>query len=97
MAIEWNVKELHVYGDSQLVIYQINDEYKTKDDKLMPYKQLVEEFKRHFKEITFTQIPKNENKVADAMATIASLLQNKENQQHYEFLVEYILTPTIQS
>lgn len=97
MSIEWNVKELHVYGDSQLVINQINDEYQTKDDKLMPYKQLVEEFKGHFTEITFTQIPRNENKAVDAMATIASLLQNKENQQCYEFLVEDILTPTIQS
>lgn len=38
MAIEWNVKELHVYGDSQLVINQINDEYQTKDDNLMLYK-----------------------------------------------------------
>lgn len=31
------------------------------------------------------------------MATIASLLQNQENQQHYKFLVENILHPTIES
>ncbi|WP_369012029.1 hypothetical protein, partial [Escherichia coli] len=74
------------------MINQINDDYQTKYDKLMPYKQLVEEFKEHFEEVSFTQIPRNENKAIDAMATIASLLQNQENQQHYEFLVEDILT-----
>lgn len=57
----------------------------------------MEEFKGHFKEITFTQIPKNENKAVDAIPTIASLLKNKENQQCYKFIMEDILTPTIQS
>lgn len=90
MEIEWNVKELHVYGDSQLIINQINDDYQTKDDKIMSYKQLVEEFKEHFREISFTQIPRNENKATDAMATIAHLLQNQENQHCYEFIVEDI-------
>jgi len=27
MAAEWQIKELHVYGDSQLVINQVNDDY----------------------------------------------------------------------
>ena len=40
----------------------------------MPYKNMVEDFKEHFEDISLTQIPRNENKVIDAMATIASLL-----------------------
>lgn len=38
---------MHVYGDSQLV----NDEYKKKDDKLLPYCHMVEDFKQHFSSI----------------------------------------------
>jgi len=38
LAIGWNIKELQVYGDSQLVINQVNDDYQTKDEKLIPYK-----------------------------------------------------------
>lgn len=46
MAIEWRIKELQVYGDSQLVIIQVNDEYQTKYDKLMQYKIMVDSFKQ---------------------------------------------------
>lgn len=74
MAIEWDITKLHIYGDSQLVINQINDEYQTKDDKLMPYKKLVDDFKKYFEEITFVQIPRNKNKAKNSMATIESLL-----------------------
>ncbi|GLJ48088.1 hypothetical protein SUGI_1015310 [Cryptomeria japonica] len=38
MAVEWKIIELMVYGDSQLVVNQINNDYQTKDDKLLPYK-----------------------------------------------------------
>ena len=38
IAIQWNIQHLQVFGDSQLVIHQVNDDYETKDDKLMPYK-----------------------------------------------------------
>lgn len=34
VAIEWKITELQVYGDSQLVINQVNDDYHMKDDKL---------------------------------------------------------------
>lgn len=33
LAIEWKVVELHIYGDSQLIINQINDIYQTRDEK----------------------------------------------------------------
>ncbi len=35
-AIRWNIKNLLVYGDSQLVIKQVTDEYHTKDEKFFP-------------------------------------------------------------
>ena len=44
MAIKWKIRALHVYGDSQLVINQVNDDYDTKDGKLMPYKRMVDNF-----------------------------------------------------
>lgn len=36
MAVEWRITKLRVYGDSQLVINLINEDYQTKDNKLMP-------------------------------------------------------------
>lgn len=53
MAIEWNITQLQVFGNSQLVINQINDDYQTKDEKVMPYKKMVDDVKKYFIEITF--------------------------------------------
>ncbi|MFG1554830.1 ribonuclease HI family protein, partial [Staphylococcus aureus] len=36
-AIDANVKNLEVYGDSALVIHQVKGEWETRDAKLIPY------------------------------------------------------------
>jgi hypothetical protein len=51
ITIKWNIMELQVYGDSQLIINQALDEYQTKDDKLLPYKDLVDQLREHFTQI----------------------------------------------
>lgn len=90
LALEWKVTELKVYGDSKLIINQINEEYQMKDDKLVPYKNRVENIKKYFILITFEQVPRENNKVADAMANLASLLQIPNQNARYEFLVEEV-------
>lgn len=60
----------------------------------MPYKKMVDDSKKYFVEITFEKIPRNDNKVADVMATLSSLLQTHENQECYEFLVEELFYPS---
>jgi hypothetical protein len=92
-AIRWNIKSLLVFGDSQLVIKQVTDEYHTKDDKLLPYRRIVEDLKQHFTEIGFQQIPRANNKATDAMVTIASMIAMPEYSPKCEFLVENIFTP----
>ena len=74
IAAEWRVDQLNVFGDSQLVINQVNDTYQTRDEKLLPYKRMVDDLKKYFAHITFQQVPRADNKAADAMATLASLL-----------------------
>ena len=70
------------------------DEYDTKDEKLLPYRQIVENLKQHFIEIVFQQVPRANNKVADAMATIASMIAMPEYSPKCEFLVENLVTPS---
>lgn len=48
LDIQWKITKLQNYGDSQLVIKQVNDEFQKKDDKLLPYCSIVEDFKKHF-------------------------------------------------
>lgn len=47
-TIQWNIKDLQVYRGSQLVIKQVNDNFQTKDDKLFPYKRMVDDIKKNF-------------------------------------------------
>lgn len=76
------------------MIHQENDDYQTKDEKLMTYKKIVDDFKKYFAKIIFEQIPRESNQVANVMATIASLIDMPQNTTHCEFLVDNLLVPT---
>lgn len=54
---------------------------------------MVDDFKQYFVHITFEKIPRLDNRVANAMTTIASLLQIPNKQIHYDFLVERLFSP----
>lgn len=96
ITIQWNIQYFQMFGDSQLVIHQVNNHYETKDDKLMPYKQMVDFLKSKFVTISFRQLPWIHNKQADAMATIASMIDMPQNVEHCEFLVEQLLIPAFE-
>ena len=53
LALEWRISKLHIFGDSQLIINQVNNDYQTKDDKLVPYKKLVDSLRNYFTFVTF--------------------------------------------
>ncbi|XP_070019289.1 uncharacterized protein [Nicotiana sylvestris] len=74
MAIDQNVEELLIMGDSDLIIRQAQGEWETRDVKLIPYKKHVEDLSKRFKSIEFRYIPCCHNELADALATLASML-----------------------
>ena len=55
---------------------------------------MVDDFKKKFTLITFEQIPQQENKATDVMATIASLLDMEDTKARFEFLVGLVSYPT---
>ncbi|XP_070021922.1 uncharacterized protein [Nicotiana sylvestris] len=74
MAIDQNVEELLIMGDSDLIIRQAQGEWETRDVKLIPYKKHVEDLSKRFMSIEFKYIPRCHNELADALATLASML-----------------------
>ncbi|KAK5793539.1 hypothetical protein PVK06_034689 [Gossypium arboreum] len=81
VAIERNVKILEVYGDSALVIYQIRGDWEVRDSKLVKYSDLVVGLIKEFKEINFNYFQREENQLADALATLASMFKaNRETE-----------------
>ncbi|XP_031393615.1 uncharacterized protein LOC116205227 [Punica granatum] len=77
-AIDFKVKELEVFGDSMLTFFQTLGEWKTKDTKLVPYHEYLEELAKNFEKISFTYTPRAKNQFADALATLASMASISE-------------------
>ncbi|XP_038998720.1 uncharacterized protein LOC120124020 [Hibiscus syriacus] len=69
-SIERKIKILQVFGDSSLVIYELRGQWMTQDSKLIEYKDLVMNLIKEFEEISFTYLPREENQMADALATL---------------------------
>jgi ribonuclease HI len=59
------------YLDSKLVVEQVQGNWKVKEVTLMPLVAHVRELARHFEKITYTHIPREKNKEADALANEA--------------------------
>ncbi|XP_070011280.1 uncharacterized protein [Nicotiana sylvestris] len=55
IAIYQNVEELLIMGDSDLIIRQAQGKWETRDVKLIPYRQHVEDLSRRFKSVEFSQ------------------------------------------
>ncbi|PKI75907.1 hypothetical protein CRG98_003706 [Punica granatum] len=57
-----------------LTIFQTLGQWKTKDEKLVPYHEYLKELAENFEKITFTYTPRVKNHFADALATLASMV-----------------------
>ena len=75
VVIDPRIKFLSVYGDSALVISQIKGEWDMKRLNLIPYRDHVLTLIPYFEEITFDNIPQEENQLADALATMSSMFK----------------------
>ena len=64
-------EELACYLDSELVVKQLNREYKIKNKDLAPLFLEVYNLSLSFKKISFTHIPREKNTVADSLANKA--------------------------
>ena len=74
-AIDKKVKNLKVYEDSALVIYQLRGDWLTRDSKMILYHKLAKEMVDEFEVINFEYLSREENQMADALATLAAMFQ----------------------
>lgn len=77
VTIDLRIKILEVYGDSALVINQVIRDWEVQDHKLISYKERVLKLMPYFNDITFHHIPRGENQLADALATLVSMFRVK--------------------
>ncbi|XP_070007507.1 uncharacterized protein [Nicotiana sylvestris] len=76
LAIDMNIQEVLVIGDSDLLVHQVQGEWAMKNTKILPYLYHVQELMKRFTKIEFKHVPRIQNKYADALATLSSMIQH---------------------
>jgi ribonuclease HI len=66
-----NRKRVRVQSDSQLLVRQLNGEYRVKDEKLRTLSQRAISLLRQFKSYRIVHVPREQNKIADRLANKA--------------------------
>ena len=72
-ALDMKIKKLIVYGDSLLVIKQMNKQYKISAENLVPLFNEAQELKTKFDNITFVHVYRTQNKRADELSNLGLL------------------------
>ncbi len=67
MAVHLGIRELDVYMDSLLVINQMKGIFKIKNRDLWPIHDAISKLVPKFRKVTFTHVPREFNKLADAV------------------------------
>lgn len=68
IAIDEGIKKLRVKGDSELVVNQLNGEYRCNSARLVPYFNAIRRLERDFHNVEYVHIPRSKNGVADRLA-----------------------------
>ncbi|KAL0449179.1 UNVERIFIED_CONTAM: Ribonuclease HI [Sesamum latifolium] len=76
MAQDTGASHFLAYSDSQLIVKQVNGEYKAKEESMVQYFQQIKELKTKFKSFQLQQIPSEENVKADSLSKLASALED---------------------
>ncbi|XP_050915390.1 uncharacterized protein LOC127130422 [Lathyrus oleraceus] len=76
-TIDLRINILEVFNDSALVISQVKGDWETRNNKLIPYKEHIRKLIPYFDKISFHHISREENQLANALATLASMFKVK--------------------
>ncbi|XP_059292532.1 uncharacterized protein LOC132045992 [Lycium ferocissimum] len=79
MALDMDINELLVIENFDLLIDQVERKWATKNDKILPYVNLAQRVCKKFRKIEFQHTLRAQNEFADALATIASMIQHPES------------------
>ena len=95
LALESGIDILAVYGDSQLIIKQMNFEYEMRKPIPVPYFNKVQKLKSQFTLIEFHHVPRYENVKADALAGLVASMALPKNDKVTITIIEQKLLPPL--
>ncbi|XP_056847422.1 uncharacterized protein LOC130498094 [Raphanus sativus] len=75
LAKQMGVEDIQVFSDSQLIISQVQGDYQAKDLSMVRYLSVAKRLLDRFRHCKLTQIPREHNSKADALANLGSALE----------------------
>ncbi|XP_030939860.1 uncharacterized protein LOC115964744 [Quercus lobata] len=81
VALSLGVEELEVYGDSALIISQIQNRWKIKEEQLVPYHECLQKLISKFGKIQYQYVPRMQNQIANSLAIMASMMDRPKEDQ----------------
>ncbi|CAL9019593.1 unnamed protein product [Prunus brigantina] len=75
LAKEMGAKQIQIFSDSQLVVHQVNQDFTAKDASMTAYLQHTRQLLTTFNAYLISQVPRSENSHADALARLASAIE----------------------
>ncbi|XP_034218890.1 uncharacterized protein LOC117630254 [Prunus dulcis] len=77
LAKSMNAKQIRIHSDSQLIVNQVTADFAAKDASMYAYLSTAHQLLRSFQAYEIKQIPRGENSHADALARLASAINEK--------------------
>src|SRR3954468_4346222 len=74
LALSMDIRVLQAYGDSQLIVRQVNGIYEVRKPELVPYYSAARRLMEKFQQIEVLHVPRSRNAPADALAKLAAAL-----------------------
>jgi ribonuclease HI len=94
-AIDLNIKELKVFGDSEIIVRKVKNTIHFNSPHLRNYQQEVHRLIEHFEAFNITTVPRTKNTLVDSLATAASRLSSLEDYEASRFTVELLYKPSV--
>ena len=93
IAIELGIKRLLVYGDSALVINQLNKDWDCNHEKMEAYVAEIRKLENKFYGLEYVHVVRGENKIADELSKLGSSRADLPPGVFVEDLIQPSITP----
>jgi ribonuclease HI len=95
LALSMDIRSLRAYGDSQLIVRQVNDIYEVRKPELVPYYNVAQKLMEKFQQLEVLHVPRSRNAPADALAKLAAALVLPSDQSTQVTVEERWLLPAV--
>ncbi|KAJ0969282.1 hypothetical protein J5N97_022159 [Dioscorea zingiberensis] len=81
LTIQMGIQHIHIFGDSQLIIKQVEGDYKIYKPELLKYHKKVKDLMKKIPQVQLRRVLRSENGEADSLAKVAKELANPDYEE----------------